>query len=414
MKKKWIVIGAIAALIITGVTVKALRGQPDKAVETERASLRILTPSILASGALTYESQVTLTPEVSGRVKEILVLEGQMVKQGQLLLRLDPEASMADIAQIEAAIRQAQLNIERQQVSRDTQYAKWKRNEALREQGLLQITADQFDDLVSQRDLAEVQLKSSREELKQTEARLAQSRDRLAKTEIRSPLAGKVTAIFIKAGETAVPSVTSIAGSQLMQVADTTSVYAEINIDETDIARVVVGAKAKIVPAAFPDKSLDGAVDQVAIWPRQTQGGQNKSYPVKVRLDPSNDFAFHPGMSCRAEVFTRTASGEKSLAVPVQAVKYEEAEKKEDKPKSSVFVVEGNKVVKRSVETGGADDAYIEITKGLKTDEEIVVGPAKTLNFLRDGERVAATPTSTGESGKSSGDAKTGISVSVN
>jgi HlyD family secretion protein len=283
------------------------------------------------------------------------------------------------------------LNIERQQVNRDAQYAKWKRNESLREQGLLAITADQFADLESQRDLAEVQLKTSREEFKQTEARLAQSRDRLAKTEIRSPLDGKVTAIFIKAGETAVPSVTSIAGSQLMQVANTTSVYAEINIDETDIARVIVGSKAKIVPAAFPDKSLNGTVDQVAIWPRPTQGGQNKSYPVKVRLDASNDFAFHPGMSCRAEVFTRTANGEKSLAVPVQAVKYEEAKKKEDKPTSSVFVVTDGKVVKRAVETGGADDAYIEITKGLSANDQIVVGPSKTLNFLRDGERVAAT-----------------------
>jgi HlyD family secretion protein len=395
MNNKWIAIGSIAALFTLAVTVKLVRGQPDKAVETERVSMRVLTPSILASGALTYESQVALTPEVSGRVKEILVEEGQMVKKGQLLLRLDPEASLAEIAQNEAVMRQSQLNIERQQVSRDTQYAKWKRNESLRQQGLLAITADQFDDLVSQRDLAEVQLKTSREEYKQTEARLAQSRDRLAKTEIRSPLDGKVTAIFIKAGETAVPSVTSIAGSQLMQVANTTSVYAEINIDETDIARVVVGSKAKIVPAAFPDKSLDGTVDQVAIWPRPTQGSQNKSYPVKVRLDASNDFAFHPGMSCRAEIFTRTASGEKNLAVPVQSVKYEEAAKKEDKPKSSVFVVVDGKVVKRAVETGGADDAYIEITKGLSADDEIVVGPSKTLNFLRDGERVAVTPKET-------------------
>jgi len=100
-------------------------------------------------------------------------------------------------------------------------------------------------------------------------------------------------------------------------------------------------------------------------------------------------------MSCRAEVFTRNANGEKSLAVPVQAVKYEEAKKKEDKPTSSVFVVTDGKVVKRAVETGGADDAYIEITKGLSADDEIVVGPSKTLNFLRDGERVAVTPKET-------------------
>jgi HlyD family secretion protein len=398
MNKKWIVIGLISAAVIVPLGLKLTRGSPDKKVEIERVSLRVLTPTILASGALTYESQVTLTPEVSGRVKEILVEEGEMVKKSQLLLRLDPESSLAEIAQIEAAIRQSQLNIERQQVSRDTQYAKWKRNESLREQGLLAITADQFDDLVSQRDLAEVQLKSSREEYKQTEARLAQSKDRLAKTEIRAPLAGKVTAIFIKAGETAVPSVTSIAGSQLMQVADTTSVYAEINIDETDIARVKVGAQAKIVPAAFPDVSLEGAVDQVAIWPRQSGGGQNKSYPVKIRLAATDKIAFHPGMSCRAEVMANKASDKPGLAVPVQAVKYEESENKTEKSKTSVFVVKDKRVVKRDVETGTADDTYIEITRGLSNDEEIVVGPVKTLQFLRDGERIDAklTPASNG------------------
>jgi HlyD family secretion protein len=389
MNKKWIAIGAIVAIIAVPLTLKLVRGNPDKKVDIERVSLRVLTPTILASGSLTYVSQVSLTPEVSGRVKEILVEEGEMVKKGQLLLRLDPEASLADIAQIEAAIRQSQLNIERQQVSRDTTYAKWKRYEALRAKGLVDATA--YEDLESQKDMAEVQLKSTREEYKQNEARLAQSRDRLAKTEIRSPLAGKVTAIFIKAGETAVPSVTSIAGSQLMQVADTTSVYAEINIDETDIARVKVGAEAKIVPAAFPDVSLDGVVDQVAIWPRQTSGGQNKSYPVKVRLATAEKIAFHPGMSCRAEVMANKASDKPGLAVPVQAVKYEDSEIKTEKAKTSVFIVKDKRVVKREVETGTADDTYIEITRGLTVDEEVVIGPVKTLQFLRDGERVAAS-----------------------
>jgi HlyD family secretion protein len=387
MNKKWIAIGAIAALIVLPVTMKLVRGDKAKAVEVERVAMRVLTPSILASGSLTYESQVTLTPEIAGRVKEILVNEGDIVKQGQLLLRLDPEASLAEIAQIDAAIRQSTLNIERQQVTRDVQVTKWKRYEALRAQGL--IDANAYDEVVSQKDLADVQLRSSHEEFKQTEARLAQAKERLAKTEIRSPLAGKVTAIFIKAGETAIPSATSIAGSTLMQVADTTSVYAEVNIDETDIARIKVGAEANIVPAAFPDKSLQGTVEQVAIWPRQTVGGQNKSYPVKIRLAASDEFAFHPGMSCRAEVLTRNSNSERSIAVPVQAVKYEETGNKTDKAKTSVFVVKDGRALKRSVEMGTADDSHIEITKGLAADEDVVVGPARTLHFLRDEERVA-------------------------
>lgn len=404
MNKKWLTIGIIAAIVIATVTLKIVRSDDAKKVEVEAVAMRVLTPSILASGALTYESQVTLAPEIAGRVKEILVAEGDIVKKGQMLMRLDPEASLAEIAQIDAAIRQSQLHIERQQVNRDAQVTKWKRFEALRSQGL--IDANAYDDLVTQKDMAEVELKSSREEYKQTEARLAQAKERLAKTEIRSPLSGKVTAIFIKEGETAVPSATSIAGSTLMQVADTTSVYAEINIDETDIARVKVGATASIVPAAFPDKSLQGTVEQVAIWPRQTGGSQNKTYPVKIRLAATDAFTFHPGMSCRAEILTRATSTEQSVAVPVQAVKYEEPSNKAEKAKTSVFVVKDERVAKRIVETGTADDSHIEIKKGLSADEQIVVGPAKTLQFLRDGERIAVTQAATAKD-------KGGTSVAV-
>src|SRR4029079_11007520 len=90
------------------------------------------------------------------------------------------------------------------------------------------------------------------------------------------PRAGKVTATYVKVGQTAVPSFSGISGSILVDVADTASIDAEINVDETDIARVRVGAQARVVPAAFPDKTLLGTVDQVAIAPRQA--GQNKSY----------------------------------------------------------------------------------------------------------------------------------------
>jgi HlyD family secretion protein len=388
MKKKWIVIGAIALLVVVPIGLKLLRSDDAKKIDAERISQRSLTPSILASGTLIYESQITLASEVVGRVKEVLVKEGDLVKEGQLLLRLDPETSRAEIAQIQAGRRQAELNINRQQVNSDAQAAKQKRYESLRAQGM--VEAVKYDDFVTQRDLAAVELRSSREALKQTEAQLKQAQERLAKTEIRAPVSGKVTAVNIKAGETAVPSATSIAGSSLMTIADTTSLYAEVNIDETDIARISKGQEAKIVPAAFPDKSLIGNVEQVAITPRQTPG-QSRTYPVKIRLQPTAGVEFHPGMSCRAEVSTKKSGAQKSLAVPVQAVRYEDSAGKNDKAekgKASVFIVSEGKAAKREVETGTADDAYIEILKGVNENETVIVGPSKVARFLRDGEKV--------------------------
>jgi HlyD family secretion protein len=391
-RKQWIVVGALVALVALPVVLKLSRGGTGKLVNLEPVSLHALTPTVLASGTLTYESQVTLAPEVTGRVKEILVEEGDQVKREQLLMRLDPAAARAAIEQSQAQVRQARLNIERRQVDFDAQVIKVKRFEALRDRGM--VDANSLQELTAARDLAEVDLRTSREALSQAQAQLSQAREMLAKTEIRSPLDGKVTAIYVKVGQTAVPSFSGISGSILVDVADTASIDAEINVDETDIARVRVGAQARVVPAAFPDKTLLGTVDQVAIAPR-IQAGQNKSYPVRIRLMNTADVIFHPGMSCRAEVLTNAEDDAKVLAVPVQAVRYEDNPDKSsqaEKSLASVFIFDKGRAVKRKVSTGTADDSYIAITGGVQAGEQVIVGPSKTLLFLLDGEKVGMQP----------------------
>ena len=399
-RKQWIVVGAIVALVALPVVTKLTRGDTSKAVELEKVTSRALTPTVLASGSLTYESQVTLAPEVTGRVKEILVAEGDQVKHDQLLMRLDPAAPRAAIEQSQAMVRQARLSIERRQVDYDAQVIKVNRFKALQGKGM--VDANSLEQLVSARDLAEVDLRTSREQLSQAQAQLSQAEEQLAKTEIRSPLDGKVTAIYVKVGQTAVPSFSGIAGSVLVDVADTTSIDAEINVDETDIARVRVGAEARVVPAAFPDKTLKGKVDQVAIAPRQ-QPGQNKSYPVRIRLENTTDVVFHPGMSCRAEVLTGAQGDAKVLAVPVQAVRYEDnpdGSGHGGKTLASVFVFDNDHAKKRAVTTGTADDSYIAITDGLKEGERIVIGPSKTLLFLLDGEKLSVSADKTAPAAK--------------
>jgi HlyD family secretion protein len=296
------------------------------------------------------------------------------------------------VEQSQAQVRQARLSIERRQVDFDTLVARSKRFEALRAQGM--VDTNSLEELVSARNLAEVDLRTSREQLSQALAQLRQAQELLAKTEIRSPLDGKVTAIYVKVGQTAVPSFSGIAGSTLVDVADTTSIDAEINVDETDIARVRVGSEARVVPAAFPDKTLLGTVKQVAIAPRQAYG-QNKSYPVRIRLTNTAGVTFHPGMSCRAEVLTGSQIDARVLAVPVQALRYEDnpdQSSQAEKSVASLFIHDAGRAVKRAVSTGTADDSHIAVTAGLKEGEQVIVGPAKTLLFLLDGERVNIRP----------------------
>ncbi len=233
------------------VVMKRVRGGDAKEVEAQTVEKHVITPTILASGSLTYQTEIRMVSEVMGRVKALYVKEGDSVKQGDMLLQLDPATVRAQVDQLAASLAQSRLAIERQRLAAASLESKWKRYQTLRTSGL--VDANTFDELSSQRDQANVDLSSSQQMALQTEAQLKQANEQLAKTELRAPINGRVTQMIIKIGETAVPSVTSIAGSELLTIADTSNLYAEVNVNETDVARVVPGQKAKIVAAAFPD-----------------------------------------------------------------------------------------------------------------------------------------------------------------
>lgn len=377
----------VALIVAVPVGLRLARSEESLKVETERVVTRELSPTIMAAGTLTYESQVTLVPEIVARVREVLVKEGDAVKKGQILLRLDAEEARAQLTRIEAVQSQSRLSIERQQVNHQTQEARWQRYQSLYQRGL--IDANTYEGVRAEMRLSEVELSTSHAMLGQTEADLKLARERLAKTEIRSPIEGQVTAVFIKAGETAVPSVMGIAGSNLVTVADTAYLYAEVNVNETDVGRIRLKQDAKIVPAAFPDESLGGVVEQIGLTPRQNPG-QSKTYPVKIKLANATRSLFRPGMSCRAEVSTRGPDSASRPAVPVEAVKYSEASESEDEPSASLFIVRSGRATRRAVETGLSDDKYIEIVKGLALGEEVITGPARILRLMRNGDRVIA------------------------
>lgn len=380
-----ILISLVVLAAIVLLVVSQRRGGDIKRVEMTTVQERVITPTILASGALTYQTEISIRTEVMGRVQQLNVEEGDMVKRGDVLLRLDPATLQTQVDALEAGLRQSRLAIERARVASETIETKWSRYQQLRESGV--IDANTYDEVRSQRDQARVELNSSMEMASQTEAQLNQAREQLAKTVLRAPIDGRVTQLVIKLGETAVPSATSIAGSDLLTIADTSNMYAEVNVNETDVARVVPGQMAKIVPAAFPDESWEGVVETVAVSPRTVQG-QGKTYPVKIRLNAAADLKFHTGMSCRAEIATRASDARPVVAVPVQAVKYEDADTRDQPARASVFVIADGRVKQQPVQVGIADDSWIAVTEGLGAGARIATGPARVLRFLRDGDRV--------------------------
>ena len=384
LNKKWLIGGAIIAVMALLLVVKSMRGESRTEVEVVLASEQDIRPSILASGLLAYLDEVNLTAELVAKVEEILVKEGDKVEKGQLLLRLDPETYRNAIEREEASQRQSKISIERQRLALALAETRLKRGEELL--GLQMIGQSEFDDLRNARDLASVELRSSQESLRRAEAILSEAREQLQKTDIRAPIGGTIVALPIKVGETAIPSTMSLAGASLMKIADTSAIQAELKVDEADIARIRMGQQAEVVAAAHQDTPLQGKVAQIALAPSLEPGSQGRSYQVDVLLDVPEDLGLRSGMSARADIFL--GDGGKTLAVPVEAVVTEESE--DGQVKRFVWVDRDGSARKVEIETGLSDDRWEAVASGLDLGDRVIVGPAKTLRILREGAAIDA------------------------
>lgn len=378
--RKWLIAGLVVAVVAVPVIVKKNRGASATEVEMTQIAAQAVQPTILASGTLAFRDEVKLTSEVTGKVREILVREGDTVEAGQLLLSLDPELYNNAIEREEASLRQTRIAIERQRAQVALRQKQFERSRVLVASSL--IDRNRFDEDRNQLEVAQADLRTSEESLRRAEAVLSDAREQRAKTEIRSPISGRIVSLPIKIGETAIPSTSSLAGAQLMTIADTSQIQAELKVDEADIAKVVVGQKAEVFAAAYPDRALRGTVEQIALAP--TIEGQGRAYKVTVRIDAAAGLALRSGMSVRSDIFL--GDGQRRLAVPVEAVMSEAGE--DGKVSRHVWLADDGKARKAAIETGVSDDRWETVLKGVSAKDTVIVGPAKALRRLRDGERV--------------------------
>ena len=349
-------------------------------------SERVISPSILASGFLAHEEEVMLSSEVIGKVAEIFVEEGDRVKAGQLVLRVDDINFLAGLEQAEASVRLNTIDIERQEVRIENLERQFARTSSLYERSL--VGEEEFDTMRNQLELARIDLKSSRERLAQAQAQLEQVNDQLSKTRIVSPIDGVITSLDIKVGETAIASSTNIPGSSLMTIANPQSIYTEVLVDEADIANLAVGQRAEIVAIAYPDEPILGVVRYIANTAKTEPNRQGLSFTVEIDILEAGGVVLRPGMSCRAEIFT--AQDLAVPAVPIQALIFEE-DRSQLLSEYFLFVNEDGVARKTAVQVGASDDEFQELTSGVDGDVEIVVGPDRELRHLLDGDRLDAT-----------------------
>ena len=388
--KKILIFAALAVLLVgLPLISKYTRGTDTKQVEIQKVEYTLIKSSILASGTLAYREQVQLRSEVIGQVTELHVEEADQVKKGDPVITLEPKTYQSQVEQAEARVRIQQIAIERQRLLIKTLADRFERQKSMFSQKL--IDEDSYEALESELALAKVDLRSLQESLAQSRAALDQAEELLSKTRIKSPIDGLVIQVDIKEGETVIAGTMNIPGATMMVIADPSETLTEVQVDEADIAQVREGQKADIFSAAYPDTPLSGTIQSIATTARQTPGQASLSFLVKILLDEQDTMVIRPGMSVRADIYTQ--SSEETLAVPVQAVLYDEDVDEEDKDKEKaeqtyVFVMEDGKAVRRDIEIGISSDSDQEITSGLKEGEIIISGPFRVLRNMNDGDEV--------------------------
>jgi HlyD family secretion protein len=412
-RRKWRWPVAVACLLAVAITCWAIvgRGPAPIAVTTERAEVRDITQLVSAAGKIRPEIEVKISPEVAGEIIEMPVVVGQAVKKGDLLVKIKPDNYIARVKQAEASLSSAQADSLQRKAQALNDQLDLRRARDLFGKHLLSETdykAAETKALVSQ-----ASYESALHQIDVARSNLDQNQDLLSKCVIYSPMDGTVSVLNSEIGERVVAT-GDFAGTEVMRVANLGSMEARIDVNENDVVNVDPGDQARVKVDAYPEAILNGTVRRIASTATvKNEGTQQEvtNFEVRVQIvDPKE--RLRPGMSASVDIETRTARN--VVAVPLQSVTVRsrtdgrtaeqlqqererqsgvssaELEKQTVKQlRRVVFRKKGDKVELVPVETGIADDNYVEIRLGVRSDDEIVCGPYSALSKdLKEGSRV--------------------------
>lgn len=422
MKKKWYWIGGIAVVLIAVIAFAVASKKKAKPipVTTEKAFRKTITQLVTASGKIQPEIEVKISPEVSGEIIELPVKEGEIVRKGQLLLRIKPDAYRAQVEEQEAALSSARAS----SVQHKSQLAKAQADYQRAQQLFASKLIPETDRKAAQTsyEIAQSSLNASLFDIQRAEGALRMIRESLSKTTIYAPTDGSISSLTSRLGERVVGT-SQFAGTEVMRIADLSNMEARVNVNENDIVNVKVGDVARVSVDAYPDRKIAGVVREIASTATTNNAGtqeQVTNFEVKIRISDKS-VRLRPGMSATADIETETVQN--AVAVPIQSVtvrsteggnlspeerekqgapsgddktevtnetlEKQKAREQRDKLQRVVFVKNGDHVSMRKVETGIADTTYIEIRSGIQPGDEVVSGSYTVISRkLKDGAKV--------------------------
>lgn len=383
---------AIAAVVAAIAISRVFRESPD-AFTWDAVTKGEVRETISASGEIKAKVSINIGTSVTGEIKVLHVKDGQDVKAGDLLVTLDRERLRQQLSQTEAQLDAAGKDAARLEAAMKRSQENAARMESLFRQGL--ISDEDYRQSKLALESAVLNQQAARANVVQNQANVAAMRDNFGKTEIRAPIAGRVTALKAERGEMAIPGTSNLAGATLMVISDMSEVIAEIKANESEVVRLKEGQPAQVTAEALPGRVFQGKVYEIASA-SESSGSDANMYKVKVILDMAGkDVALlRPGMSARAVILT--AEAKSALRVPLQSVldregSMEEARRKgllSPESRSVVMVVKGRKAEERAVQVGIANTQYYEVKDGLSEGERVLTGPIRKLKELKSGDAI--------------------------
>ncbi len=373
-------------------------------VAVEKAKRRDIIETITANGKVQPETEVIISPDVSGEIVDLRVKEGDMVNLGQLLARIKPEVYISARDRSLAALNSSKARYSQAEAQYIQKELDYNRNKKLWEQQA--ISEAVYETALSAYHIAKAELDAAKYSVKSAEAALSESQENLIKTSIYAPMTGTVSMLLVEKGERVVGA-QMMTGTEMMRIADLDRMEVMVEVNENDIVSVNMKDTALIEVDAFLGQKFKGIVTEIANSAK-TLGlstDQVTNFEVKIFLlresyqtlyDEGYINPFRPGMSATVDIMTEIESD--VLSIPIQAVttrsdsslaegieEVEETEEVkedvEDELNEVVFMVnEENKAVFFKVKTGIQDNNYIQILEGVEEDDEIITAPYNAIS----------------------------------
>jgi HlyD family secretion protein len=415
-KTTYILLGSIIVLIIillvlskTGTFGKRKNG---KEIEIAKVEEITIIETVSATGKIQPEIEVKISSEVSGEIIALPVKEGQTVKKGDLLVKINPDLYTSGFNRTVAGLSQTKAGLSQADAQFKEAKANYDRNKSLFEKGI--ISKSDWDKTVSAFEVAQASKQSAYYNVQSASATVNEAKDNLGRTTIYSPADGTISSLGVELGER-VLGTQQMTGTEILRVANLNNMEVEVDVNENDIVKINVGDSANVEVDAYLKKQFKGIVTSISnSASTELTADQVTNFKVKVRIlkesymdllegKPSSYSPFRPGMTATVDIETKRK--EKVLAVPISSVvvksdtsgvkkpvmskEEEAAAPKNDKKLECVFIKSGNKVKIKVIKTGIQDDTNIEVISGIKKGDTVVTGPYTTVTKdLNSGDAV--------------------------